>query len=89
MASRRGRYYVHFKTNLSGQPLLVTPLYTSGNDNVLRAAKVVPCGGSAVPGGVPCIGTGDNNPKTAYVEVLDTTNTTVDTPFYIVLPPAR
>lgn len=85
-----GRYYVHFKTNLSGQPIVVTPKYASDNDNLIRAAKVVPCGGAgAVPGGVSCVIPGTNNPKTAYVEILDASNTTVNTAFYIVLPPAR
>jgi len=85
-----GRYYVHFKTRLSGQPILVTPKYSSDNDNAVRAAKAVPCGGpGAVPGGVTCVIAGTNNAKTAYVEVLDSTDTTVNTAFYIVLPPAR
>lgn len=83
-----GRYYVNFGMNLTGRPILVTPMYMSANDNEIRAAKSVPCGGTAVPGGVTCPVLGTNNAQTAYVEILDGTDTTIDTNFYIVLPPA-
>ena len=81
-----GRYYIHFPFSLASQPLSVSAVYTAGNDNALRAAKVVVCGGGA-PGSVPCVGVGNNNVNTAYVEVLDTANATVDTPFYLVVSP--
>jgi hypothetical protein len=82
-----GRYYIHFPFSLASQPLSVSAAYAAGNDNAARAAKVVVCGGvGAAPGSVPCVGgAGNNNVNTAYVEILDTANATVDTPFYLVV----
>jgi hypothetical protein len=82
-----GRYYIQFPSSLASRPLSVTPVYNLGNDDLLRGAKVVVCGGTAAPGGVTCVGPGTNNVNTAYVEIHSSTNTSTDTPFYIVVSP--
>lgn len=69
-----GEYYVHFNSTVAGHAISATMEWRSGqglNSGNILAGR---CGGGT--GGITCVGIGNDNTNTVYVQTDDNTNTT-------------